>query len=507
MTIRIDSRLAHPLFGISSTRRLEAGAAAGMAAPTLMALAGASVARLARALAPHAGHIWVACGPGNNGGDGFEAAAQLRLAGVAATVVFGGEAAGLPADARMACDRARQAGVPIIRVPPDEVDAGDLYIDAVLGLGSSSRQTTGWIRNLLDAVHRAPCPVLCVDLPSGLSADTGQYVEDLAPAGPPKAQRHTLSLITLKPGLFTAQGRDAAGTVWFDSLGVDHGDLQPDAVLSGRPVTATRSHASHKGTFGDVGILGGEGIDRRGMGMSGAALLAGTAALHSGAGRVLVAVLDTAHRLTADPSQPELMLRKPEALDLAAGTLVCGCGGGEAVLEWLPRVLRSAPRLVLDADALNHIAADTGLQQLLAARALRQWATVLTPHPLEAARLLGVDTATVQADRLAAAHQLAARHACVVALKGSGTVIAAPGCIAAVNPTGNGRLATAGTGDVLAGMTGASLATLNPREMPTMLATFDAVCRAVFRHGQLADDWPDHVPLTASGLARQSSGR
>jgi hydroxyethylthiazole kinase-like uncharacterized protein yjeF len=152
---------------------------------------------------------------------------------------------------------------------------------------------------------------------------------------------------------------------------------------------------------------------------------------------------------------------------------------------------------VLDADALNAIAADTQLQTLLRARQGRAYRTVLTPHPLEAARLLGSSAAAVQADRLQAARQLAEQFGCVVVLKGSGTVIAAPDQISALNPTGNARLATAGTGDVLAGMVGARLAGGQ--------TAFDAACSAVFQHGQLADDWPACHPgqtLTASALAQ-----
>jgi hydroxyethylthiazole kinase-like uncharacterized protein yjeF len=196
--------------------------------------------------------------------------------------------------------------------------------------------------------------------------------------------------------------------------------------------------------------------------MTGAALLAGRAALHSGAGRVMVALLDGGE-LALDLLQPELMLRRFDALQLEHITVVCGCGGGDAVRAVLAPVLQRAAQLVLDADALNAIAADSALQAALQARAQRDQPTVLTPHPLEAARLLGSNTnintninaAHVQAQRLQAAQQLAERFGCVVVLKGSGTVVAAPSQIAHINPTGNARLASAGTGDVLAGMIGA----------------------------------------------------
>ncbi|MEO5670300.1 MAG: ADP/ATP-dependent (S)-NAD(P)H-hydrate dehydratase, partial [Ramlibacter sp.] len=183
-------------------------------------------------------------------------------------------------------------------------------------------------------------------------------------------------------------------------------------------------------------------------------------------------------------------------LDLTAMHVVCGCGGGEAVRAVLPKVISTAKTLVLDADALNAIAGDAQLKSLCIARARRGRETVITPHPLEAARLLESNTSEVQADRLAAARELASRFGCVAVLKGSGTVIAAPGTAATINPTGSARLATAGTGDVLAGMISAHLA--RGHSAP------DAAAGAVFRHGSLADTWPPGSKLTASALALQS---
>jgi hydroxyethylthiazole kinase-like uncharacterized protein yjeF len=308
-----------------------------------------------------------------------------------------------------------------------------------------------------------------------------------------------LSLLTLKPGLFTANGRDSAGQVWFDDLGTASINGQaPDAWLLGadraqhtpRFVTP---HASHKGSFGDVAVLGGESTERSHM--VGAALLAARAALHAGAGRVYVALLGS-QALNADAQQPELMFRAAEALDLARQVVVCGCGGGDAIRAVLPKVLAAAPRLVLDADALNAIAGDAQLQAQLTARHHRGYATVLTPHPLEAARLAGTGAKEVQADRLKSARELAARFQCVVVLKGSGTIVAAPGQVSAVNSSGNAQLATAGTGDVLAGMLGARIA--------AGLDAFDAACSAVFSHGRMADEWPAKYggrALTASALA------
>jgi hydroxyethylthiazole kinase-like uncharacterized protein yjeF len=508
--LAVSPALSLPLHGVAATRLLEQQAAAQLPPHTLMQHAGLATARLALALAPHAQRLWIACGPGNNGGDGLEAAMHLHQWGKTVVVTWLGahNEARVPADALASLVRARAAGVPFAQVPP----AGfDFAIDALLGIGVAPRPAaatdqTDLLGQWLALLRSSPQPILAIDIPSGLDADTGASLapESIATRALPSraGARFTLSLLTLKPGLFTASGRDLAGQVWWDDLGVTPASaLAPDAWLLGRDRAASHqrtqaAHASHKGSFGDVAILGGQSSPKAATHMSGAALLAGRAALHAGAGRVFVALLGSAG-LTVDPQQPELMLRSPEALDLKAQVLVCGCGGGDAVAGVLPRVLSGAQAAVLDADALNAIAADTQLQTLLRARQGRAYRTVLTPHPLEAARLLGSSAAAVQADRLQAARQLAEQFGCVVVLKGSGTVIAAPDQVSAINPTGNARLATAGTGDVLAGMVGARLAGGQ--------TAFDAACSAVFQHGQLADDWPAFHPgqaLTASLLAQ-----
>ncbi len=496
---RIPPHLRAPLFDQAATRRIEAAAAARLPAHTLMQRAGEATARLARALAPHARRIWIACGAGNNGGDGLEAAMHLHIHGIPVVVTWLGQTDRAPEDARRSWQRARDAGVAFAEAPPPDLEPEDLCIDALLGIGltpgGARRAPDARLRAWLDALHASRAPVLAVDLPSGLQADTGQYAEGLSPANPAACSaRHTLSLLTLKPALFTGAGRDAAGSVWFHDLGVAPGAEPACAWLPGAPAHTARAHASHKGSYGDVAVVGGEGLAQRGLGMSGAALLAASAALHGGAGRVLVALLDGGHQ-QIDTAQPELMLRHFDALDLARLTVVCGCGGGEAVRPLLPQVLALAQRLVLDADALNAVAADAALQHQLSDRAARGQTTVLTPHPLEAARLLGLDTAQVQAHRLQAARLLAERFRCVAVLKGSGSVIAAPGRTSALNPTGNARLATAGTGDVLAGLIGAGLA--------TGADAFDAACGACWHHGRVADDWPTGRALTASALAQR----
>lgn len=484
-----------PLHDTAASRRIEALAAATLAPHTLMARAGLAVARLALALAPGARRIWIAAGPGNNGGDGFEAAWQLHRAGMSVAVVWQGDPARLPADARRSYASAVAAQVSFQASLP-AAGAEDLVIDALLGLGAS-RPPDPTMAATIETINRSPGLRLAVDLPTGLAGDTGAML-----GGAVVHATHTLSLLTLKPGLFTAQGRDRAGQVWFDALAVDASALgvPPSAWLGGalawRTLRAPRAHGGHKGRFGDVIVVGGA------PGMAGAALLAARAALVAGAGRVFVCALDDS--LPAlDAARPELMWR-PVAWSqspavLADATLVCGCGGGEAVKPVLPALLSRAPRLVLDADALNAIAADAALQTMLHARADRGQATVLTPHPLEAARLLGHgDAGAVQADRCAAAATLAARWRCSVVLKGSGSVIASADRPPSLNASGHARLASAGTGDVLAGWlaglwsaAGASMAAL-PTSQIALAATWS--------HGRAAEAGDPAAPLAASDL-------
>ena len=466
------------LFDIATTRRIERAAAAALPPHTLMRRAGLAVARLALAIAPHARTIWIACGPGNNGGDGLEAAMHLQRWGKAPHVTWLGDESKAAPDALASLARARDAGASVSAEPPP---AWDLAIDALLGIGGSrapQARMAGWIA----AMNERAAPVLAVDVPSGLDAGTGTGIAVRA--------SHTLSLLTLKPGLFTGQGRDAAGQIWFDDLGLVPGtEVAATAVLSSHGAAMPRPHASHKGSYGDVAVIGGA------PGMAGAALLAASAALHAGAGRVFVGLLD-ASAMAVVGSQPELMLRSWDSLDLATMSVACGCGGGEAVRAALPKVLSTARALVLDADALNAIAADAQLGSQLKARAPRGRMTVLTPHPLEAGRLLGRSAAAIQADRLAAAQELAQRFACVVVLKGSGSITAAPGELPVINFTGNATLATAGTGDVLAGMIAARIAQGR--------GAFDSAVQAAHLHGQAADRWPAQEVLTASALATQS---
>lgn len=507
-TRRIGRNPSEALYSARSTREIERAAAANLPAHALMARAGLAVARLVQAVAPHAQDLWIACGPGNNGGDGLLAAALLHRqtleSGLHRKIHLSllGDPAALPVDAAHALDEALGAGLQLTSTPPATFD---FAVDALLGIGAS-RQPDGTLAEHLTVLRNAKAPVLAVDVPSGLIADTGAL---LGQAGSAPGPRHTLSLLTLKPGLFTAQGRDAAGDIWFDGLGIEPmPHIQPAAMLqgfAGGELHLPAHHATHKGTHGEVLVVGGQGMAATGSAMIGAAVLAARAAIRTGAGRVYLCLLESPAIATAiDPEQPELMFRTAEAALqgdlLERSTVVCGCGGGEAVVPLLPAVLSRARSLVLDADALNAIAADAQLQSLLIKRHARAWTTLITPHPLEAARLLNATTANVMADRLATCAQLSEKFKVIAVLKGSGTVISVPEQTPLINSSGNGALATAGTGDVLAGMLGAALA-----RAPSTARVFATTAQTVFHHGWLADQWTvNHGarPLAADQLTK-----
>lgn len=470
------AHVAHalPLSNTAQSRATESSVARLLPPHALMQRAGQAIAKFAIAIAPHAKVIWIPCGPGNNGGDGFEAAAHLKAWGKSPVVTCLSASAQAPRDAAAARLKATQAGVVFADAPPLQYD---LCIDALFGIGRIrplDSLGSAWIQR----INSSCAPVLAVDVPSGLDADTGT-----APALHVIAQ-YTLCLLTLKPGLFTAEGRDACGEIWFNNLGVNNAG-EACARLTGQAPAPTRLHNTHKGSYGDVCVVGGAAS------MSGAALLAARAALRGGAGRVYVSMLD-AFGPKLDEHQPELMFRELSKINLASMAVVAGCGGGDSIRGLMPQLLQQSARLVLDADALNAVAIDPMLQDALMARPAST--TVITPHPLEAARLMKISSAEIQADRLCTAQALADRFACVVVLKGSGTVVAAPGVFPHINPTGNARLATAGTGDVLAGLIGARLAAgTDP---------FLCACESVFRHGQVAEEWRLTATMTAQDLAQ-----
>jgi hydroxyethylthiazole kinase-like uncharacterized protein yjeF len=466
----------------------------------LMELAGEATARLAQAIAPHAKRIWVAAGPGNNGGDGLQAACLLHRWGIDVQVSLMASPEQLPPDAHAAWQRALALGVQINPQPDDRwlatLTDQDLCIDALLGIGSS-REPTPTMQKWIERLNQSAAPVLALDVPTGLDADSGQ-IWDAAPSVHKVVHAAcTLTLLAAKPGLFMGHGRDVCGEIWLDTLTSacpqDTPPPQASAWLNLETAPAQKTHASHKGSRGDVAIIGGEPMQLHGSGMTGAAILAAQAALHGGAGRVILSLLGASSESSAVP--PDVMQRHLSQLDLTQLTVVAGCGGGQAISPLLGEILRRSARLVLDADGLNAVSTHPEWRALLRARgdAPGEYPTVITPHPLEAARLLGSTALSVQQDRLQAAQALCDQLQCTVVLKGSGTVIASPGQTPRINTSGNGLLATGGTGDVLAGLAGAHLALGQ--------SAHEAACAAVWQHGAAADAWPQREALTASRLA------
>jgi ADP-dependent NAD(P)H-hydrate dehydratase / NAD(P)H-hydrate epimerase len=473
-----------PLYTVAELRVLEQTAEATLPAHTLMARAGAAAARFLVDRATHDGSstgnlpIWIIAGPGNNGGDALVAAAELHRVGIAVEVCMPVEVK--PDDARWALGVARAAGVTISAEPPPSFDGYGWLVDGMFGIGLA-RPLEGVFAHVADRLSERSCDsgrVLALDIPSGLDSDTGNAVGP----GAVVTATETIAFIGAKPGLYTASGRDFAGTVTVAPIGLDvdmntaaPGPIRLNAPALFAPCFPARSHSTHKGTYGSLSVIGGD------TGMCGAPILAARAALHTGAGKVHVAFIG-AGSPAYDPPHPELMLHAADTLRLdTMDALAIGCGMGDTqrATEALGRALRvDAPKLI-DADALNLVAREAGLAAEVAARGAAGDLCVLTPHPLEAARLLGCDAATIQKDRLAAARALAARFSSVVVLKGAGTVIAAPDGRVAINPTGSAALATGGTGDVLGGIIGALLAQRLPR--------YEAALAGVYLHGLAAD--------------------
>jgi ADP-dependent NAD(P)H-hydrate dehydratase / NAD(P)H-hydrate epimerase len=494
------------LLTLAELRALEARAAAALPPHTLMARAGSAAAQwLIDALACDDAHrnrpVWLAAGPGNNGGDALVMAEQLHRAGVSVRVCMPIEVK--PDDARWALDQARAAGVVIERAPPASFEEFETYgwlVDGMFGIGLT-RPLEGVFADIAATLTRRARQrdagrVLALDVPSGLNSDTGARVG----AGECVRATHTITFIGAKPGQYTAEGRDLCGETFVAPIGVE-APAAPAVVLNAPALFADamppRDYGTNKGSFGTLAVIGGD------TGMCGAPVLAARMALYAGAGKVNVAFLGDGFP-PYDPPHPELMLHHVDgfALDkMDALSIGCGMGTSARAQQLLADVLKLDVPKLLDADALNLVAKDEALAAAVARRGAQGDPCILTPHPLEAARLLQTDAQadakTVQADRLQAARQLAARYAAIVVLKGSGTVIAAPDGRLCVNPTGNAGLATGGTGDVLGGLIGALLA--------QKLPAYEAALAGVWLHGLAAQSLTDAgmgpAGLTAGELA------
>jgi hydroxyethylthiazole kinase-like uncharacterized protein yjeF len=435
-------QLHGPIYLTEDIRLMERAAGDGAA---LMERAGAAAADIAVPLAGDKGKdVLVLAGPGNNGGDARIVAERLR-------------------ERYFRVHLASQ----LDQIPQK---SWGLVVDGLFGIGLA-RDIEGGQAALVDYANRQRCPVLALDIPSGLHADTGRVL------GRAVRATHTVTFIALKPGLLTLDGPDHCGEIVVSELDLAVTELAAPTAWVAEPglfrnLLKPRPRNFHKGMAGSLAILGGA------AGMSGAALLAGRAALKMGAGRVYVGLLE--ENLSLDFQNPELMLRHPDdalGQDLDALVVGPGIGQGERAETLVGAALASDLPCVVDADALNLISENEDLRHACARRTAD---TLLTPHPAEAARLLALSTADVQADRVKAAKILAANLNAHVVLKGAGSILVARDGHWFVNTSGNPGMASAGMGDVLAGILGALLAQRYSGESSLVLG--------VHLHGAAADD-------------------
>jgi NAD(P)H-hydrate epimerase len=455
--------------------------------------------------------VAILCGRGNNGGDGFVVARTLRQRNVEVSVFLVGRLADVRGDARTNLEILGRVGLPVVEIAGEldwelhasEVVGHDLIVDALFGTGLKS-PLSGLLETIVEDVNSSPVPVVAIDLPSGVSADTHEVI------GPAIQAALTVTLCAPKIPLVLPPARNLAGDLAVADIGIPEAVIDalegPDLRLLTaddlRPLVQPRPRDAHKGTFGHVLVVAGS------RGKTGAAHLAAVGALRSGAGLVTVATPASCQPVVASLGAEYMTegLAETEAGTVSAfavddvvrmpGTVIAagpGLGATDAVAAFVSGLLeRANVPLVLDADALNALAGDPG--RLVA----REGQTVvITPHPGEMARLLGIATAEVQAHRLESARTLATTHRLFVVLKGHRTIIATPDGEAFINTTGNPGMATGGTGDVLTGMIAAWLGQLGDPAL--------ACCLAVYLHGaagDLAADDEGEISMIAGDLVQ-----
>lgn len=457
----------------------------------LMLRAGRVAFDALRARWPCVRSVTVVCGGGNNGGDGYVIAGLAADAGLDVQLIEVADASKLLGDAaiarRYALERLGETGV------GDWPVGGDVVVDALLGTGLTRRVRPPF-QAALERINAAGKPVLAVDVPSGIDADTG----GLHTPQPVRADL-TVSFVAAKLGLFTGPAVDLVGEVIVDDLGVPAAAMTEPGVtvLNGEGLAElTRRPNAHKGDFGRLLVVGGD-VD-----MGGAVLLAGEAALRVGAGVVTVATR-AANRAAVLARRPELMVCDADnatalaaALESASAIVVGpGLGRGAWGAALLVACLGAGKPLLVDADGLNQLARDTGPRITDLPRG-----TVLTPHPGEAGRLLSSDAAGVEDKRPSAASALSMPDK-VAVLKGAGTLIAHEGPLCSICLQGNPGMATAGSGDVLAGFIGGLLAQgLAPRAAAELGVWLHAragdEAAAARQSALLAGDLIDAVRLT-----------
>ncbi len=484
------------LLTLDDLRDVERRQASVLESGTLMERAGQDIAsRLERELPPK-GRVTILCGTGNNGGDGFTAARCLKARGHDVICVLVGGDEPKAEDAKRAFAAWQAVGGKTVR-EPDSLGKADIVVDAMLGIGGD-RPIHGEILDATIWYNVQNSLKVSIDVPTGLNAETGNWNGRIQGC----RSDMTIALLSAHAGLFMNEGRDAAGHVCLSEL-----DVSIPLPLQGLideadygHILEPRPHFCHKGTWGTAAIVGGDD------GKIGAAILASRAALRLGAGRVKTEFL-ASDAPAVDPGCPELMIAE-SPLDLASfSALVVGPGmgtGEKSVKRLLDAIHCEDTPLVLDADALTILAEKPELQEeLLTRRAM----TVLTPHPLEAAKLLRNKVEEVQSNRIFWARELALQTGAAIVLKGTGTVVSLRSGHAWVNPTGSAALATAGTGDVLSGMIGSFIA--QGYDLTT------AVLGAVWLHGAaaqcatmpvLADELSSRA-ATALGMLRRAKLR
>jgi hydroxyethylthiazole kinase-like uncharacterized protein yjeF len=410
---------------------------------TLMTQAGEGAVVALRSCWPSKQRIVVVCGPGNNGGDGYVLARVARSMRLHVTVISVSDPAKLQGDARRAHDDFVAAGGEVRSWSDGCLANAEVIVDAIFGTGLS-RPLDPFMIECINAINQSGVPILSLDIPSGLDADTG------AVWGAAVMAERTISFIGLKLGFYLGEGPNYTGIVMYDDLDLPAGatDFVPPSALridehAVARLLPRRRRTTHKGQQGSVLVIGG------GIGMAGAARMAGEAALRAGAGLVTVATWpENVASITA--GRPELMCRGVEgASDLSsllerADVIAVGPGLGQS--EWARGLLdialeRDKPT-VIDADALN----------LLAQAPCSSSKWILTPHPGEAGRLLGISTAEVQRNRLQAARDIAARYGGTVVLKGAGTLVVTGDSLPYICDQGNPGMASPGMGDVLTGV-------------------------------------------------------
>jgi ADP-dependent NAD(P)H-hydrate dehydratase / NAD(P)H-hydrate epimerase len=446
------------VYSVAQVRAFDEHAIKSLGVPGFVLMTRAATAALGalRARWPQARRITVVAGGGNNGGDGLVLARLARSAGFEVTVLALVEARQLRGDARRAADEFLAAGGALLPIDalagPDvrTLATADVVVDALLGTGLSEPVRENY-QCAIAAINASGRPVLALDLPSGINGDSGEAM------GAAVRAAFTITFVARKAGLYLGDAPDYTGEVLLDDLQVQSPpgessrpvlDLLCDADI--RRALPPRQRAAHKGDFGRVLIIGA------GRGMPGAVRLAGEACLRSGAGHVTTAT--AAENVAAIASgRPELICQAvSSAADIRAALAsasVVAIGPGLGLDDWARELFAAAMAcgkpLIIDADALNLLAA--GRQQPPAG-------AILTPHPGEAARLLGITSAEVQSDRLAALRALVARTGATVVLKGAGTLIQAPGKVPSLCSSGNPGMAAPGMGDVLTGVIAGILA-------------------------------------------------